>query len=71
MEADLDFRQLKIPAPQRQGYKLNLIDRLRALPGVEGVADASVVPLSGYGCRKTLSWPAPQNAPTRHLFSRK
>jgi hypothetical protein len=42
MEADLDFRQLKIPAPQRQGYKLNLIDRLRALPGVEGVADASV-----------------------------
>ena len=49
MEADLDFRQLKIPAPQRQTYKLNLIDRLRALPGVEGVADASVVPLSGYG----------------------
>ena len=49
MEADLDFSQLKIPAPQRQTYKLNLIDRLRALPGVEGVADASVVPLSGFG----------------------
>jgi hypothetical protein len=49
MEADLNLRQLKIPARQRQGYKLNLIDRLRALPGVEGVADASVVPLSGYG----------------------
>jgi len=49
MEADLDFSQLKIPAPQRQTYKLNLIDRLRGLPGVEGVADASVVPLSGFG----------------------
>ena len=49
LEADLDFRQLKIPAPQRQTYKLNLIDRLRALPGVVGVADASVVPLSGFG----------------------
>jgi putative ABC transport system permease protein len=49
LEADLDFSLLKIPAPQRQTYKLNLIDRLRALPGVEGVADASVVPLSGFG----------------------
>jgi predicted permease len=54
MEADLDFRQLKIPAPQRQGYKLNLIDRLRALPGIEGVADASVVPLSGYGWQENV-----------------
>jgi putative ABC transport system permease protein len=54
MEADLDFRQLKIPAPQRQGYKLSLIDRLRALPGVEGVADASVVPLSGYGWQENV-----------------
>src|ERR1700719_4601295 len=54
MEADLDFRQLKIPAPQRQGYKLNLIDRLRALPGVEGVADASVVPLSSYGWQENV-----------------
>ncbi|MBA0087874.1 MAG: FtsX-like permease family protein, partial [Acidobacteria bacterium Pan2503] len=54
MEADLDFRQLKILAPQRQGYKLNLIDRLRALPGVEGVADASVVPLSGYGWQENV-----------------
>ena len=54
MEADLDFRQLKIPAPQRQGYKLNLIDRLRALPGIEGIADASVVPLSGHGWQENV-----------------
>ena len=54
MEADLDFRQLKIPASQRPSYKLSLIDRLRALPGVEGVADASVVPLSGFGWQENI-----------------
>ena len=54
VEADLDFRQLRIFAPQRQTYKLNLIDRLRALPGVDGVADASVVPLSGYGWQENI-----------------
>jgi len=54
VEADLDFRQLKIPALQRQAYKLNLIDRLRALPGVDGVADANVVPLSGYGWQENV-----------------
>ena len=31
-----------------------MIDRLRALPGVEGVADASVVPLSGYGWQENV-----------------
>src|SRR5579859_150025 len=54
MEADLDFGQLKIPAQQRQSYKLNLIGRLRALPGVEGVADANVVPLSGFGWTQSV-----------------
>lgn len=54
LEADLDFSQLKIPAPQRQTYKLNLIAHLRALPGVEGVADASVVPLSGFGWSESV-----------------
>jgi len=50
MGADLGLlANSKIPAPQRQTYKLNLIDRLRALPAFEGVADASVVPLSGFG----------------------
>ncbi len=54
MEADLDFRALKIPAPQRQTYEQNLIDLLRALPGVEGVADARVVPLSGFGWQENV-----------------
>src|SRR5246500_1214895 len=71
MEADLDFRQLKIPAPQRQDYKLNLIDRLRALPGVEEVADASVVPLSGYGWQENVIMAgATKRADVAPLFTR-
>jgi len=71
MEADLDFRQLKIPAPQRQSYKLNLIDRLRALPGVEGVADASVVPLSGFGWKENVILAgATKRADVAPLFTR-
>src|SRR5580704_9548213 len=71
MEADLDFRQLKIPAPQRQSYKLNLIDRLRALPGVDGVADASVVPLSGYGWQENVILAgASKRAEVHSLFTR-
>ena len=71
MEADLDFRQLKIPAPQRQAYKLGLIDRLRALPGVDGVADASVVPLSGYGWGENVILAgASKRAEVHSLFTR-
>jgi putative ABC transport system permease protein len=71
MEADLDFRQLKIPASQRQSYKLNLIDRLRALPGVEGVADASVVPLSGFGWQENVILAgATKRADVAPLFTR-
>lgn len=54
MEADVDFRELRIPAAQRQTYKLKLIDRLRGLPGVAGVADANVVPLSGFGWQQHI-----------------
>src|SRR5262249_17391815 len=49
LETDLDFSRLRLPASQRQQYKLTLIDRIKAIPGVEGAADASVVPISGYG----------------------
>ena len=71
MDADLDFRQLKIPASQRQSYKLNLIDRLRALPGVEGVADASVVPLSGFGWQENVILAgATKRADVAPLFTR-
>jgi putative ABC transport system permease protein len=45
--ADIDITRLNIPADRRQVFKRDLLDRLRALPGVDGAADASIVPISG------------------------
>jgi putative ABC transport system permease protein len=45
--ADLDLTHLNIPAERRQAFKRDLLDRLRALPGVDGAADAGIVPISG------------------------
>lgn len=45
--ADLDITHLNIPAERRQAFKRDLLDRLRALPGVDGAADAGIVPISG------------------------
>ena len=47
--ADADFTRLNIPTPQRQEYKRQLLERVRALPGVDGAATAVVIPVSGSG----------------------
>jgi predicted permease len=49
LETDVDYSKLKIAMPRRQPYKIALIERLRAIPGVQAVSNASVVPISGYG----------------------
>jgi putative ABC transport system permease protein len=46
---DFDFTQLNIPVDQRNSFKLDLVDRLHALPGVESAAAAEIVPFSGNG----------------------
>ena len=45
--ADIDYSSLKLPKERRVAYKLDLVEQIRAIPGVEGVAAAAVVPLSG------------------------
>ncbi|HKW96316.1 MAG TPA: ABC transporter permease [Bryobacteraceae bacterium] len=45
--ADLDISQPKIPVARWDAFKQNLIDRIRAIPGVDSAAEAKVVPLSG------------------------
>lgn len=47
MIARADFGRLNLPDDQRVTYRAQLLDRLKAIPGVEAVADTSVVPLSG------------------------
>jgi putative ABC transport system permease protein len=41
------FGGLNLPPEQRAAYRSQLLDRLKAIPGVEAAADTSVVPLSG------------------------
>jgi putative ABC transport system permease protein len=43
----VDLSPLKIPAERRAPYKRELLERLRAIPGVGSAAETSVVPVSG------------------------
>jgi predicted permease len=45
--ADLDFSNLHLPEANRLVYKQQLLDRVRALPGVDSAAQAAVVPVGG------------------------
>ncbi len=44
---DVDFSRLPIPKDQRQEYKRQIAERVRALPGVEDAATVDIVPISG------------------------
>jgi len=43
----VDLSRLNVAAERRQGFKRELLDRVRAIPGVDAAADASIVPISG------------------------
>jgi predicted permease len=43
----VDLSRLNLAAERRQGFKRELLDRVRAIPGVDSAADASIVPISG------------------------
>jgi len=45
--AAIDMRQLGVPVEGRRVARLDLIGRISALPGVESVAHADIVPISG------------------------
>jgi putative ABC transport system permease protein len=47
--ADADITSIKLAADARVPYKLQLLDRLRAIPGVKAVADVRILPLTGSG----------------------
>jgi putative ABC transport system permease protein len=47
--AGLDFSRLQIPMDRRAAFRRELLDRLRAIPGVEAAAEANIVPLNGDG----------------------
>ncbi len=47
--ARIDLRALDLSLDARRQARLDMIDRVRALPGVESAAHAAIVPLSGDG----------------------
>ena len=54
--ADVDFTPLRIPKEARIAFSDNLLQRVRAIPGVETAALASIVPLSGDGIGHDILW---------------
>ncbi len=47
--ADVDLTDVPIPREQRVAYKQELLDRIRATPGVEASADVRFLPMGGAG----------------------
>jgi predicted permease len=45
--AGIDFHRVQIPADRRIAFKQQLLDKLRALPGIDGAAEVQIPPLSG------------------------
>ena len=52
--AEVDFSRLGLPAASRLEFKRQLLERLRAIPGVDSVAEAGIIPLSGSGTDNTV-----------------
>jgi predicted permease len=54
LAANLDYTQLNIPVAERNHFKQQMLERMRALPGVESAAVAWIVPVSGSGWNDTV-----------------
>jgi putative ABC transport system permease protein len=52
--AGLDFTRLQIPLDRRGAFHPELLDRIRAIPGVDVAAETNIVPLSGNGWGNTV-----------------
>jgi putative ABC transport system permease protein len=52
--AQLDFTRLNVPKERRQPFKRELIDLIQGIPGVEGAADSSIIPISGSGWNQNI-----------------
>lgn len=53
---DIDFTPLNMPKDARIAFADNLLQRVRAVPGVEAAALATIVPLSGNGISHDILW---------------
>jgi putative ABC transport system permease protein len=54
LEMDLDLTTLHLPVARRAAFKQQVLDQVRAIPGVESAAEAGIVPLSGDGMNRQV-----------------
>src|SRR4030095_11012624 len=59
-----NFSRLNLPVDRRQVFKQDVLERLKAIPGVAAAAETRVVPLSGGGWGEVVSR-AGRPGPTR------
>ncbi|MFZ0063720.1 MAG: ABC transporter permease [Pyrinomonadaceae bacterium] len=45
--SSIGFRQLELPPERRVTFKREMLDRIKAIPGVESASETNVIPLSG------------------------
>jgi predicted permease len=54
--ASITFRRLALPEERRAAFRLDLLDRVRALPGVQAAATTRIIPVSG-SSTGNIVWP--------------
>ena len=54
--ASINFSRLNLPVERRAAFRRDVLDRLRALPGVQAAATTRIVPASGNSAGNTV-WP--------------
>ncbi len=52
--AALDYARLQIPVERRGAFEREMLDRIRAIPGVDAAAETNIVPLGGAGWGNTV-----------------
>lgn len=67
---DLDLTRLKLPVERRQTYKREVLDRIRAIPGVLSAADTTIVPVSGNGWNNNVLIDGTEKSKVTPNFSR-
>jgi putative ABC transport system permease protein len=69
---DLDLTRLKLPAERRQTFKREVLDRIRAVPGILSAADTTIIPVGGNWWNDFVRIDGAEKRKTEHVpnFSR-
>ena len=68
--ANLDLTALHLARDRRVEVKRELLERVRAIPGVEGAADTNIVPIGGNGWNEEIVTEGPEKRKGTPAFSR-